>query len=392
MTTERPAQPPDESARIPDETLAADVARVVNECGAPPSVAEYTERGAYAATTVADRFGDGSWLDALATLGYDPPPRRGQRIDRETLVADVRRVADALGRPPTQQEYAEQGRYAPRTVARRLGDGSWVDALDRLGYEVAHRVVDLSADTLRADVARVAERVGRPPTVVEYQAHGEYAATTISRRFGAGCWADALAALGYDPAARGTETVANADLRAAVVRVGAALDHPPTRADFAARSEYDPQTVANRFGDGLWHDALATLGYDVADRQASNAHARSALRDDLDRVVAERGEVPTAREYDEHGEYAAQTIANRFGGGSWTDALDALGYTRPEPAATSAIPADALREDVRRVVEDLGRTPTIDDYEAAGSYSFRTIANRFGDGSWTDALRELGHK
>lgn len=395
MTADRHASPrTDAEFRIPDEALATDVDRVVADLGRPPAVREYDEQGDYAAETVAARFGDGSWVDALDALGHRVGSRRGQALDRETLVDDLRRVADAVGRPPTVQEYTDRGRHSSATIARRLGDGSWVAALETLGYEVSedrHRRSRVGADALRADVARVAAELGGPPTVVEYQERGTYDPTTISRRFGDGFWAAALAALGYDPAGRGAASVADDPLREAVERAVADVGRPPTRAEFAARSEFAPQTIANRFGNGLWRAALDALGYDVADRPEPNAITESDLREDLERVVAEVGRVPTVREYNEHGEYAAQTIANRFGAGSWRDALATLGYSESRSQQSRSISAETLRDDVRRVVEDLGDVPTIAEYEARGTHSYRTVANRFGDGSWTAALRELGY-
>lgn len=376
---------------FPSEALARDVERVVEELGRPPSIEAYNERGAHAAATIADRFGDGSWDDALATLGH-PPRGRDTRIARQELIDDLHRVADEVGRPPSRQEYTEIGRYSPKPVVTRLGDGSWVAALERIGYTVSDRGQRLavSDDTLGGDVSRVASQLGRPPTVVEYQERGTYAPTTISRRFGDGIWGAALESLGYDPTARGTELPTDETLREAVEQVVADLGRPPTRGDFADRCELEPQTVANRFGDGLWRAALANLDYDVSDLREPDAIPEDTLREDVARVVEELGHVPSVREYDDHDEFAAQTIGNRFGAGSWSDALETLGYSRPQSYGPT-ISAETLRNDVHRVVEELGTTPTMREYEAVGTYSARTIAERLGDGSWVTALQNLGY-
>lgn len=170
------------------------------------------------------------------------------------------------------------------------------------------------------------------------------------------------------------------------------MGRPPTRAEFADRSdgEVEPQTVANQFGNELWRAALANLGYDVSDHRAPDAIPEDALREDMARVVEDLGHVPTVLEYDDHGKFSAQTIGNRFGAGSWRDALEALGYPWQESDGPR-ISAETLRTDVHRVVEELGTIPTKREYEASGTHSPRTVAERFGDGSWVAALHDLGY-
>lgn len=392
----------------PDEVLVADVGRVAAELGQPPSAATYTEHGVFPAPTIADRFGDWSWETALVRLGHRSGSAHdlngadvgavarelGVGVAEETLAADVRRVGDAVGRPPSFKEYADRGAYSATMVAQGFGNGDWVPALEALGYDVhGTRRPQIGGETLRTDVARLVTALGRPPTATEYGDRGHHAATTVSHRFGDRSWPAALGALGYDPAHCGAGSAGPAarDLRRAVDEVATDLGRPPTRAEFGDRSGVDPQTVANRFGNGLWHEALLALDYEPASDDRSRAIAPAALRADLDRVVAAIGHVPTAQTYEDHGEFSAQTVANRFGAGSWLDALAELGYDRP-PSGRPAIPAEKLREDVRRVVAELGETPTIAAYEALGDYSYRPVADRFGGGSWPAALRKLGYK
>lgn len=378
--------------RIPARTLATDVGAVVDELGDVPTITEYDRRGRYSARTIALRFGDGSWMDALESLGYEVTTRPGSEIDREELRADVHEVADTMDRPPTQEEYTRLGRYSPDAVADRFGDGSWLDALETLGYDLDDRDRTCSADELRRDLAAVADQLGRAPTSVEYKAHGEYSPITVARRFGSGTWTDALQALGYDPSARDDERTPLGPVRDALDRVRNELGRVPTKREFAERTEFDPQTLANEYGNGLWKGTLDVLGYDASEVEPPHVIPDRALRADLERVVAELDRVPTAAEYDDRGEYAAQTIGNRFGSGSWLAALDLLGYALPEDGPRNRIPDRALRADVERVIDELGKLPTGREYDDVGEYSATTIANRLGDGSWVDALEAVDER
>ena len=92
-------------------------------------------------------------------------------------------MAEELGEPPSYGEYHGVGEYSPATVAKRFGDGSWTEAMESLGYSYDYdpwgskRIPD---EDLRADVARVAEELGRPPSIGEYEIAGEYSAEVVA--------------------------------------------------------------------------------------------------------------------------------------------------------------------------------------------------------------------
>ena len=81
--------------------------------------------GVYAPRTYVRRFG--SWNAAVRKAGFKPRHPRGRIPDAE-LLADLRRVADALGRRPTARDLREHGAYALATYQRRFG--SWSAAVE----------------------------------------------------------------------------------------------------------------------------------------------------------------------------------------------------------------------------------------------------------------------
>lgn len=106
-------------------------------------------------------------------------------------VAELQRVADTLGRPPTEQEMNEHGRFSARTYERRFG--SWNDGLRAAGLPV-QRYRTLSDDDLLDELRRLADTVGRPPTCAEMREDGHFNPSTYAMRFGS--WNDGLRAAG----------------------------------------------------------------------------------------------------------------------------------------------------------------------------------------------------
>lgn len=249
----------DSSTQIPDEALVEDVERVIDDLGHVPTIAEYDDRGTYSPYTIIDRLGDGSWHEALRTLGYKPTSHAGRALPDAALRADLERVIDELGRPPKWGEYDEHGKYSAVTVAGRLGDGAWADTIRAVDHEPQGRSHIPESD-LHGDLERVIDALGRSPTLEEYTTQGQYAGQTLARRFGDGSWRDALRALGHEP--HGPEQqLSEADLRSDLERVANSLGEPPTSTEYKEHGEYGVATVSRRLGDGSWSDAMQTLEY-----------------------------------------------------------------------------------------------------------------------------------
>jgi hypothetical protein len=121
--------------QVQTAALKADVQRVAEEIGHCPSSVEYTEHSTYSQRTVALRFGDGRWEDAMRELGYETYQSDTGRIPTAELITDVHRVAEKLGHCPSKQMYTDHGEFSPATVATRLGEGSWPVAMRTLEYE-----------------------------------------------------------------------------------------------------------------------------------------------------------------------------------------------------------------------------------------------------------------
>lgn len=116
--------------KIPSDDLLDDLKAVAAEIGTPTR-AEYRERGQYSCATLERRFG--GWLSALEAA--DLKLTSEYQISEDELIDDLRRVA-SKGKGPSTREYQKKGNYTNKTVARRLGSGSWNEALRTAGLEI----------------------------------------------------------------------------------------------------------------------------------------------------------------------------------------------------------------------------------------------------------------
>jgi hypothetical protein len=118
--------------KIDRDDLLADIRRVYQELGSPPSETEYAEHGEYSASAVRRRFG--KFTEGRVAAGIPNPDMRGgqNRISREQLVEELQRLDEQLGTTPTREDMADQGAYAEEPYRREFG--SWSEALLAAGY------------------------------------------------------------------------------------------------------------------------------------------------------------------------------------------------------------------------------------------------------------------
>jgi hypothetical protein len=106
----------------------------------------------------------------------------GARVSDPELLADIRRVADALGTNRlTQEIYSKHGTYYPRTLQRHFG--SWNKALKAAGLELNNEQ-NISDERLFENLMRVWEHYGRQPRLEELnRSPSSISGSTYQRRF-----------------------------------------------------------------------------------------------------------------------------------------------------------------------------------------------------------------
>jgi 5-methylcytosine-specific restriction endonuclease McrA len=99
-------------------------------------------------------------------------------------------------------------------------------------------------------------------------------------------------------------------------------------------------------------------------------------------VSEELGKRPTLSEYNEHGRYSSSPIYKRFD--SFEELKEAAGFETGE----QKISEEALLDDLRRVANEIGRTPPVMVYDEHGNHNSKTLKRRFGN--WNNVLQAAG--
>jgi len=178
---------------IPEEDLIAELQRLNETNGRPPSQNEMKRDGKYSLSPYLNRFG--SWSNALNRIGLEPQtPGLGKQISKKDIIQDIQKVAAEFGRAPTSTEMAQHGIHSLKTAQARFG--SWNEALRAACFE-PHNEIDISDERLIREIQRLAEELGHPPSTNDLKRDGELSYVPYFRRFDD--WASAVRAAGYEP-------------------------------------------------------------------------------------------------------------------------------------------------------------------------------------------------
>lgn len=228
----------------------------------------------------------------------------------EELLDDIRAVAGVVERAPSIQDYRDHGEYAATTITRRFE--SWQDAVARAGFEPHPAESKIPDEELVTELRQLAEEHGERPTVDLMNSEGQYWVSTYRRRFGS--WTKALTEAGFEPRAdRTADRISEADLLAELERMANVRDAAPTFKEMESDGAYSPRTYVDRFGS--WNKALEAAGFEP--RRAGKVSEEELLAD-LHRLRDTLGTQPVADDVREQGKYSLATYQRRFG--SWSGA------------------------------------------------------------------------
>lgn len=238
-------------------------------------------------------------------------------VTREQLLQDLQRVANKLGKTPTQREYQKHGNHAHSTLRKKFG--RFNEALAAIGHK-PNKVGEVSAQELLDDIERVANDLGETPAVSDYDNLGEYHPASVNRKIGG--WNQALQKLELDP--NKILNIPDDDLLADLERVSNAVDGTLTKRKYQKDGEYSPKTIKNRFG---WQEAgeLISANFNKSNfpEKFSGGGKPWFLSDEklLNDIVthAEGRLAPSYNEYKSRGEHSTKACQKRFN--SWWEAV-----------------------------------------------------------------------
>lgn len=171
------------------------------------------------------------------------------------------------------------------------------------------------------------------------------------------------------------------ELKEDIKQIAEDIGHPPTCSEYDKHGTASLSTLRRRFGS--YTNAIKAAGY-----QPNRGYTDKELKEDIRRVTEKIGHPPTCSEYDKHGTVSAHTLSSRFG--CFTDAIKSAGYQPTVTADGVKHTKEDIKQDIRRVVNDLGKVPTRKEYNKHGDASRSAAARCFG--TWNKAIRATGYQ
>lgn len=103
------------------------------------------------------------------------------QLNKQQIIALLRKIARNFGRVPTYFEFRRITRAGQRRIQRLFG--GYQEFLRQAGFEVLGSGYRLNAGQLLADWAAVVRKLGTVPTVAQYKQHGKYSERAFARRW-----------------------------------------------------------------------------------------------------------------------------------------------------------------------------------------------------------------
>lgn len=175
---------------MPDrDTLLCELRRVAETVGAPPTANDYREHGNYSVSPFYDEFG--SWTEAREAAGVDGEVPNPRRIEPEQILGDIQQVAESVDGVPTKGDYKEHGKHSISVVYRRFD--SWTKARQEAGIRGKPTSPDkIPRKELLDGLKQFAKRLGETPTRNQMNKEGPFSGSAYRREFGS--WNSALEA------------------------------------------------------------------------------------------------------------------------------------------------------------------------------------------------------
>lgn len=177
----------------------------------------------------------------------------------------------------------------------------------------------LNTITLLLDLRRVANNLGYPPIISEYEIYGNHSAKSFYRRFDS--WDNALYTAGLNPDNKRDlnkdNRISTEDLIDELQMAALAINRPPTTTEMDKIGNYSSSAFISRFGS--WNDALKAA--DLSEQEYPQYTKEELLESVL--VLAKKlGHMPSTSEYNAQGLSTVETVRKYCG--SWTEVTAAV--------------------------------------------------------------------
>lgn len=234
----------------------------------------------------------------------------------------------------------------------------------------------ISDEALLDDIHEVSETVGRTPSYDEMVEHTSYSMSTYQRRFDT--WRNSVIEAGLTPL-QNPQTplsdVSKSDISSKMEEMKEESGEVPSSREFE-ETEYGRWHIEKLFGS--WNEALEyadlepNMRMDISEKK---------LREEISRLEKELGNVPSTSDMAKHGKYDPETYRRKLDG--WNSTLRQMGLV---PTVQSDLSDDELLRDMEELHDNLGKIPTMEEFNTHMSYNAAIFGYRFG--TYSNAIKK----
>jgi hypothetical protein len=264
------------------------------------------------AWTIQNRFGDGSWNDALRNVGLIP---QFKPTDEE-IVEQLNAISDG-DRHPKAKEFREHPHTVSlQTVQKKFG--GYNDLADRAGYDPrgSHPEATVTKEQIIGEMKHLSEN-GKAPTATAFDNSEEtVSVSTVQRVFGS--FNEAAEEANLETRQSKRELGISEDELIEQLKEHADGDSAPTKEEF---SEH-PETASPDFQRFGGYNAVVEKADLKPNKPGKDAASKDECIEHLQRLADDEGNAPTQKQVTADPDApAVVTIKNRFGG--WDEAKKA---------------------------------------------------------------------
>jgi len=213
-------------------------------------------------------------------------------------------------------------------------------------------------------------------------------------------WDGVLASLDLETEYRSSGAPLRERLIQGLQATAEAIDGVPTGADFERETGYTTYNLKKEFGGikaarraaGVDRDSISetTEKEDASASSEPNPTNTTPTRSQLTEAIVELAEsvedTPTTTQMNNQGAFPMSAYYAEFD--TWNEALEASGITPTRSDRSTATTRDDLRAELRRLSDELGRTPKTTDVKSESEFSLGRYYNEYN--SWSEALSDAG--
>jgi len=314
-----------------EEELFEELQRVSEEhCdGDSPTVEDMKRNGNISYGTFINRFG--SWNKALKFCNLKVNDYgRGNKIEKEDIINDIKKLSKELNKCPTSIEYKNNGNFSIVTVRKKLG--SWWEALSKAGFSEYDGKDSSQPQNSRtnneyiSEFERVGEKINKVPTQKDIKLHSKYSLSSYKYNFKS--WKEIIEKSKFSlKNSRNGIEISNEEaldeLKKTVSKIGI---NNSTR-DIMSECKFSRTLYARKFG--TINKALLEIGYEPLVRR-DNPGKEQLIKDikGIYRCYCDKDETPGQKIYHKKAKYSRNWVRNEFG--SWNNAVEKAGFEANE--------------------------------------------------------------